>query len=261
MNKKKIIILSVVFLSLTFLILDFLSYRVDKIVKNLIIDQGNQALGQQVSVGKIDTSILGSSIKISNIEIKNLDGFKNKNIIQIKNINANFVLTSLFKDTIVIKDINIDGATLYYEVLINNNKEVKDNVSSFKPALKNPSGASVKEIEASKELESKNQSKKKNKEFLINQLTINNAKINASSEFLDINKDINLNKMSFNNVGTAEKSTKFKEVLQMVFANVLLNINNEVIQGDLKNKIKDKVKNLKNKISPESLKKLERTFR
>ena len=264
MNKKKIIILSVVFLSTVFLILDFLSYRVDKIVKNLIIDQGNQALGQQVSIGKIDTSILGSSIKISNIEIKNLDGFKNKNIIQIKNINANFVLTSLFKDTIVIKDINIDGATLYYEVLINN-KEVKDNVSSFKPALKNPAGSSTKEIEVSKELESKsqskNQSKKKNKDFLINQLTINNAKINASSEFLDINKDITLNKMSFNNVGTAEKSTKFKEVLQMVFANVLLNINNEVIQGDLKNKIKDKIKNLKNKISPESLKKLERSLR
>ena len=260
MNKKKIIIFSVIFLSIVFLILDFLSYRVDKIVKNLIINQGNQALGQQVSVGKIDTSILGSSIKISNIEIKNLDGFKNKNIIQIKNINAKFVLTSLFKDTIVIKDINIDGATLFYEVLINN-KEVKDNVSSFKPALKNPAGSSAKEIEVSKELESKNQSKKKNKDFLINQLTINNTKINASSEFLDINKDITLNKMSFNNVGTAEKSTKFKEVLQMVFANVLLNINNEVIQGDLKNKIKDKVKNLKNKISPESLKKLEKTFR
>jgi uncharacterized protein involved in outer membrane biogenesis len=260
MNKKKLIIISVVFLSVAFLILDFLSYRVDKIVKNLIIDQGTQALVQQVSVGKIDTSILGSSIKISNIEIKNLDGFKNKNIIQIKNINANFVFASLFKDTIVINDINIDGATLYYEVLINN-KEVKDNVSSFKPALKNSASSSSKETEVSKELESKNQSKKKNKDFLINQMTINNTKINAFSEFLDINKDINLNKMSFNNVGTAEKSTKFKEVLQMFFANVLLNINNEVIQGDLKNKIKDKVKNLKNKISPESLKKLERSFR
>jgi uncharacterized protein involved in outer membrane biogenesis len=260
MNKKKLIILSVVFLSIAFLFLDFLSYRVDKIVKNLIIDQGTQALGQQISVGKIDTSILGSSIKISNVEIKNLDGFKNKNIIQIKNINANFAFTSLFKDTIVINDINIDGATLYYEVLINN-KEVKDNVSLFKPALKNSASSSSKEMEIPKELEPKNQSKKKNKDFLINQLTINNTKINAFSEFLDINKDINLNKMSFNNVGTAEKSTKFKEVLQMVFANVLLNINNEVIQGDLKNKIKDKVKNLKNKISPESLKKLERTFK
>ena len=260
MNKKKIIILSVVFLSIVFLILDFLSYRVDKIVKNLIIDQGNQSLGQQVSVGRIDTSILGSSIKINNIEIKNLDGFKNKNIIQIKNINANFVLTSLFKDTIIIKDINIDGATLYYEVLINN-KEVKDNVSSFKPALKNPAGSSAKEIEVSKELESKNQSKKKNKDFLINQLTINNAKINASSEFLDINKDITLNKMSFNNVGTAEKSTKFKEVLQMVFANVLLNINNEIIQSDLKNKIKEKLKDPKNKIPQDLLKKLGRVLK
>jgi uncharacterized protein involved in outer membrane biogenesis len=260
MNKKKIIILSVVFLSIVFLILDFLSYRVDKIVKNLIIDQGNQALGQQVSVGKIDTSILGSSIKISNIEIKNLEGFKNKNIIQIKNINANFVLTSLFKDTIVIKDINIDGATLYYEVLINN-KEVKDNAGSFKPALKNPSGSTAKEIEASKELESKNQSKKKNKDFLINQLIINNTKINTSSEFLDINKDITLNKMSFNNVGTAEKSTKFKEVLQMVFANVLLNINNEIIQGDLKNKIKEKLKDPKNKIPQDILKKLGRVLK
>jgi len=260
MNKKKIIILSVVFLSIVFLILDFLSYRVDKIVKNLIIDQGNQALGQQVSVGKIDTSILGSSIKISNIEIKNLDGFKNKNIIQIKNINANFVLTSLFKDTIVIKDINIDGATLYYELVINN-KEVKDNVSSFKPALKNPAGSLAKEIEVSKELEAKNQSKKKNKDFLINQLNINNTKINASSEFLDITKDITLNKMSFNNVGTNEKSTKFKEVLQMVFANVLLNINNEIIQSDLKNKIKEKLKDPKNKIPQDLLKKLGRVLK
>ncbi|MFN5026661.1 MAG: hypothetical protein ACK5D1_01790, partial [Candidatus Fonsibacter sp.] len=76
-----------------------------------------------------------------------------------------------------------------------------------------------------------------------------------------IKKDINLSKMSFNNVGNVEQATKFKEVLQMIFSNVLLNINNEIIQGDLKNKIKDKLKNLRNKISPESLKKLERTFR
>jgi uncharacterized protein involved in outer membrane biogenesis len=213
-----------------------------------------------VSVGQIDTSILGSSIKISNIEIKNLEGFKNKNIIQIKSINVNFLFSSLFKDTIVIKNINIEGATLYYEVLISN-REVKDNVSSFKPATKNIVSSSAKTSDSSKEQESSKQSKKKNKDFLVNQLTINNATINASSEFLDIKKDINLSKMSFNNVGTVEQATKFKEVLQMIFSNVLLNINNEIVQGDLKNKTKDKLKNLRNKISPESLKKLERTFR
>ena len=260
MNKKKIIIFSLLFFGIIFLIFDFLSYRVNKIVKNLIINQGSQTLGQQVSVGQIDTSILGSSIKISNIEIKNLEGFKNKNIIQIKNINVDFLFTSLFKDTIVIKNINIEGATLYYEVLISN-REVKDNVSTFKPATKNTVSSTAKTSDSSKEQENSKQSKKKNKDFLVNQLTINNSTINASSEFLDIKKDINLSKMSFNNVGTVEQATKFKEVLQMIFSNVLLNINNEIIQGDLKNKIKDKLKNLRNKISPESLKKLERTFR
>jgi uncharacterized protein involved in outer membrane biogenesis len=260
MNKKKIIIFLIVFLGIIFLIFDFLSYRVDKIVKNLIVNQGSQVLGQQVSVGQIDTSIVSSSIKISNIEIKNLDGFKNKNIIQIKNINADFLFSSLFKDTIIIKNINIDGAILYYEVLITN-KEVKDNVSSFKPAAKNTVSSSAKTTDIRKEQENNMQSKKKSKDFLINQLTINNSFINASSEFLDIKKDINLSKMSFNNIGTIEQSIKFNEVLQMIFSNVLLNINNEIIQGDLKNKIKDKLKNLRNKISPESLKKLERTFR
>jgi hypothetical protein len=203
---------------------------------------------------------LGSSVKISNIEIKNLEGFKNKNIIQIKNINADFLFTSLFKDIIVIKNINIEGASLYYEVLISN-REVKDNVSSFKPAIKNTVSASAKTSDGSKEQENSKQFAKKNKDFLINQITINNSIINASSEFLDIKKDINLSKMSFNNVGTVGQATKFKEVLQMIFSNVLLNINNEIIQGDLKDKIKDKLKNLRNKISPESLKKLEKTFR
>ena len=47
----------------------------------------------------------------------------------------------------------------------------------------------------------------------------------------------------------------------MIFDNVLLSINNEIIQGDIKNKIKNKLRIIKNKLSPESLKKLEKTFR
>jgi hypothetical protein len=83
----------------------------------------------------------------------------------------------------------------------------------------------------------------------------------VSSEFLDISKDINLNKMSFNNVGNAETANKFKDVLKMIFDNVLLSINNEIIQGDLKDKIKSKLKNLRTKMSLESYRKLEKSFR
>jgi hypothetical protein len=47
----------------------------------------------------------------------------------------------------------------------------------------------------------------------------------------------------------------------MVFANVLLNINNEIIQSDLKNKIKEKLKDSKNKIPQDLLKKLGRVLK
>jgi hypothetical protein len=47
----------------------------------------------------------------------------------------------------------------------------------------------------------------------------------------------------------------------MVFANVLLNINNEIIQSDLKNKIKEKLKDPKNKTPQDLLKKLGRVLK
>jgi hypothetical protein len=266
MNKKKIIIASLVVVGLVFLILDFLSYKVNKIVKDLLINKGKEVLCQQVSVGNIDTSILGSSIKISNIEIRNLEGFKNKNIIQIKNINTDFDLKSVFTNNIIINSVNIEGANLYYELILDK-KDIKDNVSAFKACQKaDDKKINDKKVEDAKtdvKAQSKSDliSKKDNKNFIVKQLILNNISLKVSSEFLDISKDINLNKMSFKNVGNVETANKFKDVLKMIFENVLLSINNEIIQGDLKDKIKNKLKNLRTKISPESFKKLEKNFR
>jgi hypothetical protein len=208
-----------------------------------------------VIVGNIDTSILGSSIKISNIEIRNLEGFKNKNIIQIKNINTDFDLKSVFTNNIVVNSINIDGASLYYELILDK-KDMKDNVSAFK-ACQKPNDKKVEDkVTAKPEPNQKN-----NKTFIVKQLVLNNTSLKVSSEFLDVSKDVNLNKMTFNNVGNTENANKFKDVLKMIFDNVLLSVNNEIIQGDLKDKIKSKLKNLRTKMSPESYRKLEKSFR
>jgi hypothetical protein len=266
MNKKKIIIFSLVVGGLVFLILDFLSYKVNKIVKDLLINKGKEVLCQQVSVGNIETSILGSSIKISNIEIRNFEGFKDKNIIQIKNINTDFDLKSVFTNNIIINSVNIEGTNLYYELILDK-KDIKDNVSTFKACQKtDDKKINDKKVEDSKidvKVQSKSDliSKKDNKIFIVKQFVLNNTSLKVSSEFLDISKDINLNKMSFSNIGNADTANKFKDVLKMIFENVLLSINNEIIQGDLKDKIKNKLKNLRTKISPESFKKLEKSFR
>jgi len=261
MNKKKIIISFLIVAGLVFLVLDFLTYKINKIVKDLLINKGKESLCQQVTIGNIDTSILGSTIKISNIEVKNLEGFKNKNIIQIKNINTDFDFKSVFTNNIVINSVNIEGANLYYELILDK-KDIKDNVTVFKACQKSDDKkADDKKVDDKPQNKSDQIGKKVNKTFVVKQLVLNNTLLKVSSEFLDVNKDINLNKMSFTNVGNSETANKFKDVLKMIFDNVLLSINNEIVQGDLKEKIKNKLKLLRTKISPDSFKKLEKNFK
>jgi uncharacterized protein involved in outer membrane biogenesis len=255
MNKKKIIIFSVVCLTIIFLVFDFLTYRINKIVKDLLINKSKEFLCQQVVVGGIDTTILGSSIKINNIEIRNLEGFKDKNIIQIKKISAEFGLASVFTNNIIVKNINIEGAMLNYELLLDN-REIKDNLSALRQCEKSEEKKNQDKIKNEKENKDKS-----NKSFVVKKLIVNNSSIKATSDVLEINKEISLSNMTFNNVGNQEGLNKFRDVLKMIFDNILLSINNEIIQGDIKNKIKNKLKVIKNKLSPESLKKLERTFR
>jgi len=120
MNKKKIIIFIVLLLAVIFLVFDFLTYRINKIAKDLLINQSKEFLCQQVLIGNIDTTILGSSVKINDIEIRNLEGFKDKNIIQIKKINVEFELSSVVTNNITVKNIYIEGAKLNYELLLDN---------------------------------------------------------------------------------------------------------------------------------------------
>jgi uncharacterized protein involved in outer membrane biogenesis len=255
MNKKKIIIFFIIFFAIILLIFDFLKYRINKIVKDLIINKGKEFLCQQIVIGDINSSILESSIKIYDVEIRNIDGFKEKNIIQIKKINLDLKLLSFLTNNIHVKNISIENAKLNLELILDN-KQIKDNFSTLRKCEK------LEEKNNQDKVKKENENKdKKNKTYIVEKLIINNSSIKASSEIFNINKEIMLNNMTFNNLGNIDGAIKFDDVLKMIYANILLNINNEIIQGDLKNKLKDKVKNLRNKISPETLKKLERTFR
>ena len=255
MNKKKIIIFFIIFFAVILLIFDFLKYRINKIVKDLLINKGKEFLCQQIVIGDINSSILESSIKIYDVEIRNIEGFKEKNIIQIKKINVDLKLLSFLTNNILVKNISIENAKLNLELILDN-KQIKDNFSTLRKCEK------LEEKNNQDKVKKENENKdKKNKTYIVEKLIINNSSIKASSEIFNINKEIMLNNMTFNNLGNIDGAIKFDDVLKMIYANILLNINNEIIQGDLKNKLKDKVKNLRNKISPETLKKLERTFR
>ncbi len=82
--KIRILRIFIIILIFIFIIFDFTEYRLSKTVKDFIVNKGTVYFGQQVSVKKVDVSLLKSKINIENLEIKNLDNFKNKSLVQIE---------------------------------------------------------------------------------------------------------------------------------------------------------------------------------
>ena len=93
-----------------------------------------------------------------------------------------------------------------------------------------------------------NSSSSSSKEFIIKKLDIKNAKISANSEKLNINQQISLKDMSFENVGNTKDSKDYKTILKDIFNKAIKSAKNKVLSGNTGNAI-DKLKNIdENKI-------------
>ena len=83
---------------------------------------------------------------------------------------------------------------------------------------------------------------------IIKKLDIKNAKISANSEKLNINQQISLKDMSFENVGNTKDSEDYKKILKDIFNKAIKSAKNKVLSGNTGNAI-DKLKNIdENKI-------------
>jgi hypothetical protein len=259
--KIRILRIFIIILIFIFIIFDFTEYRLSKTVKDFIVNKGTVYFGQQVSVKKVDVSLLKSKINIENLEIKNLDNFKNKSLVQIDNILIDFDLRSIFTNIIMIKKVSIDGPIFNYESILVD-KKIRDNISQFKGFNKQkdqPNQTQNNIINTNQDI--KILSAKNNKNFSINELVIDHAIIKVSNDVLGVKREFNLNKITFNNLGTLETSSKFKDAFEMFLQDIMLNMSNMLKDKELKNQIKTKLKSLKDQISPEYLKKLENNLR
>ena len=139
---------------------------------------------------------------------------------------------ALFSDKIEIDQIIIDGININYFFTLNKSLKVEDNV---KPLKENISKGN-------------NSSSSSSKEFIIKKLDIKNAKISANSEKLNINQQISLKDMSFENVGNTKDSKDYKTILKDIFNKAVKSAKNKVLSGNTGNAI-DKLQNIdENKI-------------
>ncbi|CAI2719360.1 TIGR03545 family protein [Nitrospina watsonii] len=90
------------------LIAGFVLLFLDSLIKDTIEDQGSQALGAQVDVGSVKTSLMNHSIQIRGIQIANAENL-DENIVEVGNFTFDFDLNQAFSKKLIVDELTAEG--------------------------------------------------------------------------------------------------------------------------------------------------------
>ena len=229
--KKLTSILIVIFL-IIYVLVEFIG---DSIIKSSLESNLSNSLKRETTINDLSIGYLSGKAEIKDLKISNKEfpGI----LLEIKNASAKLSTRSIFSNKIEIDEIILDGIDLNYYFNLNRNLKVEDNVKSIQENLKK----SDKKASSSKE-------------FIIKKLDLKNFNISANSDELNINQQISLKDMSFDNVGNTEDSKNYKTVLKDLFDKAFKSVKNKVLSGNISNSL-DKIKNIDEQKIKEKIKK------
>ena len=224
---KKVFSIIILISVLIYFLVEFVG---DGIIKRSLESNLSTTLETDVKIQSLEVKYLGGGAEIEKLEIQNKN-FPGKLLI-IDKVFAKLNTSSIFSDKIEIDQIIIDGININYFFTLNKSLKVEDNLKPLKETISNGD----------------NSSSSSSKEFIIKKLDIKNAKISANSEKLNINQQVSLKDMSFENVGNTKDSKDYKTILKDIFNKAIKSAKNKVLSGNTGNAI-DKLNNIdENKI-------------
>ena len=254
---KKIIIVLLILLGTLAGISFWLLNNLDHLAKNAIIKYGSEITESKVNVNAVHIDIKDGAGTVSKLTVGNPKGFKTPYAIEIKSFAIEVDPLSLTKDVVIIKKINIDSPNIIYE-----KNEVITNFDALQKNIKH-----YIELKEDKDSDSKkgksDEDKKRDKKFMIGELTIKNAKVEASSSFMN-GKTIsfNLPDITITNIGKSQggitSAQLSLEITEKIKSGLINSFNFDELTKTIKNstdKIKESVKKIKGE-TIDSLKKL-----
>ena len=87
----------------------------NSMLRAAIESAGTKALNVEVSVNKVDLSILRGRLGIENLMINNPPGYKHEKLLELSRADITVDTKSLLSDTVNIKDIKLDGVKVVLE--------------------------------------------------------------------------------------------------------------------------------------------------
>lgn len=229
---KKLILLITILIISSYLFIEFVS---DNLIKNVLQKNISTSLNRNVSIEKLNINYFKGEADIKEIQLSNKEfaGY----LINIKNIKVRLDAFSIFSDNILIRNILLKDIRVNYYFNYDGLK-ILDNVRSFQ-----------------KDLGNKTSNSHSNKYFNIENLDAKNISLAVLSPDLNFEKTFTLNDMNFRNIGNANTSKNYKDILKEIFKDTMNMIEGKVLNGNILNElqnynpklIEDKVKQQINK--------------
>ena len=229
---KKLILLITILIISSYLFIVFVS---DNLIKNVLQKNISTSLNRNVSIEKLNINYFKGEADIKEIQLSNKEfaGY----LINIKNIKVRLDAFSIFSNNILIRNILLKDIRVNYYFNYDGLK-ILDNVRSFQ-----------------KDLGNKTSNSHSNKYFNIENLDAKNISLAVLSPDLNFEKTFTLNDMNFRNIGNANTSKNYKDILKEIFRDAMNTIEGKVLNDNILNElqnynpklIEDKVKQQINK--------------
>ena len=229
--KKLILLITILIISSYF----FIVFVSDNLIKNVLQKNISTSLNRNVSIEKLNINYFKGEADIKEIQLSNKEfaGY----LINIKNIKVRLDAFSIFSNNILIRNILLKDIRVNYYFNYDGLK-ILDNVRSFQ-----------------KDLSDKTLNSHSNKYFNIENLDAKNISLAVLSPDLNFEKTFTLNDMNFRNIGNANTSKNYKDILKEIFKDTMNMIEGKVLNGNILNElqnynpklIEDKVKQQINK--------------
>ena len=173
-------------------------------------------------------------IEILDLKIKNKKNYFNENVFEVSKVLIDCNLASVFSDLVIIKSVFLAEPKFYFEIFDdeterNQKENLKDNVDLIKTVNEQNPKIYPK--------------KNKDKNFIINNVKINNSFAYVKGPQNKKNIKINLSNMSFQNVGNANKNKvknmqHFKDTFKIILMDIYFKIPDQNLKELLKKNYK-----------------------
>lgn len=197
--------------------------------------------GTNVAITAVTIDPFNGTVSLRGLDIGNPSGYKSKNAIELGKIYSNIDLKSLLSQKIIINEVSLDGADIYYEL--------KGNVDNIRTLMNNVTKNSSKLSSSSA-----SKSSRPSKDYVIKNLNITNSNLILSAKLfgLDESKTIAVDNISATNVTKANSkaianklakqlTSQIAEALVREKANKYINKYGDKLKSKVNDKINDKL--------------------